>query len=712
MNETATILLVDDQERNLDALEAILSSTGYELIRARSADEALLALLKGDYAAIVCDICMPGIGGIELAQMIKQRKRTQHIPIVFLTAHMIEEDQLLRGYGVGAVDYLSKPINPEVLRLKLGVFVELFRKTRALAETNRALADEVTHRQRAQEELRLAKEELEQRVQERTAELIAANRALRESEDRMTLAMQGAAMGVFSHDLRSGKVLWSAAMESAFGLPPGGFEGTLDDFVRRVHEEDRQRIRDEMRAAARSRENFTLEFRFLRTEENGQLQPRWMSMVGRFVLNEEGQPVHSVAVATDVTARKAAADELRTLKDSAESANRAKDHFLAVLSHELRTPLTPVLATVQDMLRDPDLPEDLRERLDTIHRNVELEARLIDDLLDLTRIARGKMEIYRAKVDVHQVLEHALRTCEIDFHEKSIIVRLSKLAQKTQVMGDRARLLQIFWNLLKNAAKFTSQGQSVEIKTTDGPSNRLRIEVRDHGIGIDSIRLGKIFNAFEQGSSTVTRTYGGLGLGLSISKALVEMHGGSISVSSAGIGYGACFTIELPVEVGAAIPTGAPSGEIPITERIGPDRPVRSRRLLLIEDHPDTARVMQRLLRSAGYDVTTAGGVGEALDVCQSAPGPFEIVVSDLGLPDGSGLDFIRQFRVNHPAVPAIALSGFGMEGDRLRSLDAGFEAHITKPVDFSALQGIIEQVISQANRSHKHPGASAARSK
>jgi len=568
MNEKPSILLVDDQERNLDALEAILSSTGYELVRARSADEALLALIKCDFAAIVCDIRMPGVDGIELAEMIKRRKRSQHIPILFLTAHTIEEEDLLRGYEVGAVDYLSKPIKPEILRLKLGVFVELFRKTRALAQTNQALAEEVERRWHIQEALRIAKKELEQRVEERTAELTAANCALRES------------------------------------------------------------------------------------------------------------------------------------KESAERANRAKDHFLAVLSHELRTPLTPVLATVQELLRAANVAPDLREKLDMINRNIELESRLIDDLLDLTRISRGKMELQRSKVDVHHILEHALRTCDADFRSKAITVHALYKARQTHMMGDRARLLQVFWNLLKNAAKFTPSGKTVEVLTSNTPDNKLRIQVRDTGIGIESARLNSVFNAFEQGNVGITRNYGGLGLGLSIGKALVELHGGTIQASSEGIDRGSCFTVELPIEITASCGADDADGDAPGAGHMSHARLLPYRRLLLIEDHDDTSRVLQRLLRTIGYDVTTADSVTAALRTCRAAPQPFDIVISDLGLPDGSGLDFMRQFRASYPFVPAIVVSGFGMEEDRLRSLNAGFFAHLTKPIDITTLQSTIEQAIHKSSRS------------
>jgi CheY-like chemotaxis protein len=413
-------------------------------------------------------------------------------------------------------------------------------------------------------------------------------------------------------------------------------------------------------------------------------------------MDDQGNPVHSVGVATDVTASRLAADELRMLKESAESANRAKDHFLAVLSHELRTPLTPVLATVQEVLRDRRLTSEIRERLNLIQRNVELEARLIDDLLDVTRITRGKMELHRSEVDVHQILEHALRTCDADFRGKRITVQLAEQAENPRVFGDRARLLQVFWNLLKNAAKFTPPGQSVEVQTSDAPGDMIRIDVRDTGVGIEPPRLDSIFNAFEQGSAKVTRQYGGLGLGLSIGKALVELHGGTISATSDGLGCGACFTVQIPqatVDVPAKNGAGAAGPKFNHRDRYPSGSPTR---LLLIEDHPDTSRVMARLLRDFGYEVTTAGGVADALRVCEAAQHPFNIAVSDIGLPDGSGLDLVRQLRARYPMTAAIALSGFGMEDDRMRSLDAGCAAHLTKPVDLFTLQSVIEQVVNE----------------
>ena len=692
MSDKPTILLVDDQDRNLDALEVILEPAGYALVRARSAEEALLVLLKGEFAAIICDIRMPGIGGIELARMIKQRRRTQYIPILFLTAHTVEEADVLRGYGVGAVDYLSKPINPDILRSKVAVFAELYRATRALAEANKALADEVGEKQRAQEALRQAKDELEHRVEERTAELIAANRALRESEERMSLAMQGAAMGVYSHDLRTGQMQMSKALEMTFGLAAGDFDGTFDAFLNRVHSDDRQRVRETLDAAGGASGTFSIEYRFRRNGDSAEAPDRWMSATGSFVLDEENHPIHGVGVCTDVTAQRLAADELRALKEAAETANRAKDHFLAVLSHELRTPLTPVLASVQELLRTESLEPELRESLDLVNRNVELEARLIDDLLDLTRIARGKMELQRSVVNLAQVLEHALRTCEADFQGKGIEVRIRLEATKRLVLGDRARMLQVFWNLLKNAAKFTPGGGRVEVKMLDTDHGRVRVEVRDSGVGIEPPRLNSIFDAFVQGGDEVTRRFGGLGLGLSICKALVELHGGAVSAASAGLGKGAIFAVELPLAASQeqTIETH------PVPAHAPPKRPTTNLRLLLVEDHADTSRVMQRLLARCGYEVTAADGVSSALRAAAAAPQPFDVVVSDIGLPDGSGLDLIRQLRIQFPAMPSVAISGFGMDEDHRRSREAGFSAHLTKPIDLTVLRTTIERLASQ----------------
>src|SRR6185295_2617752 len=223
MDETVKILLVDDEPRNLDALESILQSTGCDLVRAQTADQALIAILQNEFAAIVLDIKMPGTNGLELAQLIKQRRRSQHVPILFLSAHSLDEKEILLAYGVGGVDFLSKPINPDILRSKIAVFVNLFRTTRALASTVEALNAEVLERQRAQEEFRLAKDELETRVLERTAELARANREVRDNEERLRLALAVAQVATWEWDLTSGKMRWSANPEVVFGFPAGSF---------------------------------------------------------------------------------------------------------------------------------------------------------------------------------------------------------------------------------------------------------------------------------------------------------------------------------------------------------------------------------------------------------------------------------------------------------------------------------------------------------
>jgi two-component system CheB/CheR fusion protein len=409
-----------------------------------------------------------------------------------------------------------------------------------------------------------------------------------------------------------------------------------------------------------------------------------------------------LAVAEELARRAAeAADNVRLYR-AAEQANAAKDQFLAALSHELRTPLTPVLAFVSDLAEDARLPADVRAKLVAIRRNVELEARLIDDLLDLTRITHGKLEIKPEVTDLSEVLEHALDICcSVEVASGRLKVVREVTADRHHVWGDAPRLTQVFWNLFKNAVKFMPAGGEVRVRTavvtpaTGG--QRLRIEIADTGIGIDPADLPRVFDGFEQGPRTITRQFGGLGLGLAISKAIVDLHGGTLRAASEGLGKGATFILELPLaEVSPAerVETRPVPGQAlaptPTPTEPG-ERPTHH--LLLVEDHADTAAAFAELLRANGYVVTTAGSVREGL--AAAAKGGIDLVISDLGLPDGHGYELMREIVRRH-GLPGIALSGYGMEEDVRQSREAGFSRHLTKPVKLKILREAIREVLAE----------------
>lgn len=389
---------------------------------------------------------------------------------------------------------------------------------------------------------------------------------------------------------------------------------------------------------------------------------------------------------------------------AAEAASRAKDHFLATLSHELRTPLTPVLAIVSALRRDDRLPTDVLEDVATIHRNIELEARLIDDLLDITRISRGKLELQLATVDIRPIIEHAIKTCCAHEAAEKMIECHSQLAEGEHLARvDAARITQVFWNLLKNAIKFTPVGGHIFVRSRwdPGESGRsLVVEVQDTGMGIAPEILPQIFGAFEQGKRSITQQFGGLGLGLAISKAIVEAHHGTIAARSEGVGHGAVLTVELPVPTDPTIAAERPQ---PPSAQPSNSREDVAAHLLLVEDHPDTGQIMARMLRRSGFEVTVATNIADALAETKTAYDrlddrgrrrPVRLVVSDLGLPDGTGHELMRQLSRDY-GLHGIALSGFGMEDDVRRAAQAGFARHITKPVDFDTLLAHIRELLS-----------------
>jgi len=378
--------------------------------------------------------------------------------------------------------------------------------------------------------------------------------------------------------------------------------------------------------------------------------------------------------------------ELRRARDDAEEANRSKDRFLATLSHELRTPLTPVLALASRLERDPSLSADVRGGIEVIRRNAELEARLIDDLLDLTRVASGKLEIRPETVSLLSALDDSVETCRADAAANGVaLVRAP--GEDAWIRADPARLRQIVGNIVQNAVKFTPRGGRVTLRRAVAPEGRVAVEITDTGTGIRPEELARIFQPFEQ----AVHGKGGLGLGLSISRNLVEAHGGVLSARSGGTDEGAVFRIELPGP--AAPPAESPAPAQRLERRPAPG-PVAQRRVLLVEDHADTASAARALLTDISCEVVAASSLSEALE--SAGVQTFDLVLSDLGLPDGSGLDLMRDLHDRY-GLRGIALTGFGMEEDIRRSREAGFVDHLVKPITFDRLANAIERFFAEA---------------
>jgi PAS domain S-box-containing protein len=707
MKERVNILIVDDHGENLLALRAILEELDENIVTAESGFEALRHLLEQDFAVILLDVQMPGMDGFETAALIRQRVALQHTPIIFLTAIDKNEQAMFRGYAVGAVDYLFKPFPPEVLKAKVAVFIELYRKTQEI----RRQAELLHQTNRELGKTNKVMGALFRQLEERNAEI---NR----ERDFIAAVLETAGSFVAVLEADGTIVRYNAACERALGISSHAAAGRnfTDVFV---DGEEEQSFCDCITRILAREHPVECEFG-LRTPSGERRVVAWSNTA---IYDENGQARYVICTGIDITDRKQAEDEIRDLnvdlerrverrtaqlkeanreltqevserrraqqeleaaKEAAEAANSAKDRFLAVLSHELRTPLTPVLASIEVVQDDPGLTDSIRERFDTIRRNVELEAQLIDDLLDLTRIAKGKLQLSLDFIDAHALLRNVMEICETNAKDKKLRVEVDLDATNHWVRGDSARLQQVFWNLVKNAIKFTPEGGTIAIRTRDLEGGRLSVDVTDTGIGIQAEALEKIFDAFEQASRDITRLFGGLGLGLSISKALVEAHGGEIVARSEGDGHGATFSVMLPVELEQAqqrddsVARGSTNGRKEV-------------HILIVEDHRETNLVMKMFLERQGYTVSSARTVNDAMHLASSSD--VDVVISDISLPDGTGLDLMRALRDLKPLV-GIALSGFGMETDIQRSLEAGFVEHLVKPVGVKALQAAIDRAV------------------
>lgn len=374
--------------------------------------------------------------------------------------------------------------------------------------------------------------------------------------------------------------------------------------------------------------------------------------------------------------------DMEAARIAAEQANEAKSRFLAVLSHELRTPLTPVVSALDHLRENASTmsPEELAETIDLARRNARLEAQLIDDLLDITRIERGKIELHNEAVELHRTINDVVRMCQPEGAGNHVQVATNLSATAKWIWGDPTRIRQVIWNLVNNAVKFTPERGIVLVATRNPTASQIEVSVSDTGAGIAAENLARIFEPFEQGDRVLRRGRGGLGLGLAICKSLVSLHGGSISAESEGVGKGATFKVTLPAFAFCPV---APKAKAKA------DGPSAAMRILLVDDHADTARVLSALLRRRGHEVTVADSVASGT---AAASEDFDVLVTDIGLRDGDGYDLFQAVRALRPGIRGIAISGFGAEEDQKRSLAAGFFAHLTKPVDAATIDAALSK--------------------
>ncbi|MEH2307589.1 hybrid sensor histidine kinase/response regulator [Nostoc sp.] len=670
MEPKVNILLVDDKLENLLALEAILEKLGENLVRATSGEEALRCLLHQDFAVILLDVQMPGMDGFETATLIRNRGRSRHTPIIFLTAFSTSDQMLFKGYALGAVDYLLKPLDPNILTSKVTVFVELFKKTEA--------------------------------VKQQAAQLVAMNAELRQSEERLRSLSTCSPVGIFEIDTEGGCRYTNPRYQIICGLK--AVESLEKSWLESVHPEDRERAVASWSAYIYEGRDYSEEFRF----QTAQGIIRWVQVRSSPMLSGQGELLGYVGTLEDITERKQA-EEVRaqvireqTARQEAEAANRMKDEFLAVLSHELRTPLTSMLGWSK-ILRSKKLDDKATSRaLEAIERNAISQMQLIEDILDVSRIIRGQLRLNVSAVNLISVMEAALEAVRPLAEPKEIQLNTVLDTSVGSVYGDPARLQQIVWNLLTNAIKFTPKGGRVEVNLSivcgeeqQTAQKYAQIQVIDTGIGISSEFLPKVFERFRQADSTTTRSHNGLGLGLAIVRHLVELHKGTIFAQSPGSGQGATFTVRLPLlqdnrgnrENREA--TGEISSSVAST-------PLAGLKVLVVDDEADTRNLLSFMFEEYGAIATAVASVDEALAVLEQAKA--DILISDIGMSEQDGYTLIRKLRSLEPekggCMPAIALTAYTREEDRLEALSAGFQQYLSKPIDPNKLIAMVASVL------------------
>jgi PAS domain S-box-containing protein len=520
--------------------------------------------------------------------------------------------------------------------------------------------------------------------------------ALRESEERLRIALAAGRMGTWEWDVPSGEVRWSPELEKLHGRAPGSFPGRFEAVFEDIFPEDQPLLTTSVQRSLDRNEEHRVEYRIKRPD--GEM--RWVEGRGRAFHDSNGTPQRMTGICADITERKQAEVEREALltseraaRSAAEQANRMTDEFLSVVSHELRTPLSAILGYSQLLQMGMVDQAEMEEAFAAIERNSQAQVQIIDDLLDMSRIISGKLRLNVQSISPAEVIEAALETVKPAADAKDVLIIKVLDPHAGPILGDFDRLQQVMWNLVSNAVKFTPKGGRVQV-SLERVNSHLEISVADTGCGIRADFLPHVFERFRQSEESTTRRHGGLGLGLSIVKQLVELHGGSVRVESAGENQGSTFVVCLPLQIARHS-----TQEDRVHPSQGPEMPtslttidLTGLKILVVDDEIDAANVVQRLLTHRGAQVTTASSAQQALQAFDlERP---DVILSDIGMPNMDGYQLIREIRSRSAeqggTIPAVALTAFARSEDRRRALLAGFQNHVTKPVDPGELLAVV----------------------